>query len=459
MRTWNQLANCARYARQTTLFLVAALTCFHSASADLYVLRMGDGTAFTNSGADAVPVFIDHLTDLGVSAGSAIALPTTLSGSNHPLTLPPSSTSIGHMALSVNGAYLTLGGYDADVGTATIRSTTQSRTIGRIKVSDGSVDTSTILSDAYPGSVVGTQVNNGDIRSVVSTDGTEFWLSGTTFPTTGGQGGIRYATYGSNVSYRVAGAPTNTRVVNIANGQLYMSSASGTFQGVSTVGTGLPQPIANDISASTILPGFPTASGPSNYDFWFKDANTVYVADDRAVASGGGIQKWEFNSGAGSWGLTYTLNSGLSVGTRGIDGAVVGGNVVLYATTGPSTGTAVDSIVSVTDAGASSAFSTLATSGANTVWRGIVFVPGAAPGVTGDYNGNGVVDAADYVLWRNDPTSFGGDPAGYNTWRSHFGNTSGGSGAGVGAAAVPEAGSVALVLLGLSLCGLKRRGR
>lgn len=83
----------------------------------------------------------------------------------------------------------------------------------------------------------------------------------------------------------------------------------------------------------------------------------------------------------------------------------------------------------------------------------------ATTALAGDYNGNGKVDAADYVLWRNDPASFGGDPAGYNTWRSNFGNGGAGSGAGVGAAAVPEAGSVALVLLGLSLCGMKRRGR
>jgi fibronectin-binding autotransporter adhesin len=42
--------------------------------------------------------------------------------------------------------------------------------------------------------------------------------------------------------------------------------------------------------------------------------------------------------------------------------------------------------------------------------------------VPGDYNGDGVTDAADYVLWRNDPGSFGGDP-GYGVWRANFGNT------------------------------------
>jgi hypothetical protein len=76
--------------------------------------------------------------------------------------------------------------------------------------------------------------------------------------------------------------------------------------------------------------------------------------------------------------------------------------------------------------------------------------------VDGDYNGDGVVNAADYVLWRNggplqnDPTP-GVQAADYDFWVSRFGATSG-MGAG-GAAAVPEpaawllsvAGAVALL--------------
>lgn len=35
---------------------------------------------------------------------------------------------------------------------------------------------------------------------------------------------------------------------------------------------------------------------------------------------------------------------------------------------------------------------------------------------TGDYGGNGIVDAAEYVVWRN----FSGTSAEYNVWRTHF---------------------------------------
>jgi len=72
-----------------------------------------------------------------------------------------------------------------------------------------------------------------------------------------------------------------------------------------------------------------------------------------------------------------------------------------------------------------------------------------------DYNGNGIVDGADYVVWRNDPAAHGGD-AGYLAWRAAYG-TSPGGGSALGGSAVPEPG-VAILLIGmlLPLCG--RRG-
>jgi hypothetical protein len=66
-------------------------------------------------------------------------------------------------------------------------------------------------------------------------------------------------------------------------------------------------------------------------------------------------------------------------------------------------------------------------------------------GLTGDYNGNGKVDAGDYIAWRNNPNAFGGTPSGYNTWRSHFGQS---SGSGVLLSSVPEPATCFLLLLG-----------
>jgi hypothetical protein len=71
--------------------------------------------------------------------------------------------------------------------------------------------------------------------------------------------------------------------------------------------------------------------------------------------------------------------------------------------------------------------------------------PLTVTGVLGDYNGNGVVDAADYVVWRDNPASLqneGASPgvvnqADYDFWRSRFGATAG-SGT---LATVPEPGA------------------
>jgi hypothetical protein len=57
--------------------------------------------------------------------------------------------------------------------------------------------------------------------------------------------------------------------------------------------------------------------------------------------------------------------------------------------------------------------------------------------LVGDYNGNGAVDAADYVLWRNggplqnEGTTPGAvTPEDYNVWRANFGKTADSPGAG-----------------------------
>jgi len=84
-----------------------------------------------------------------------------------------------------------------------------------------------------------------------------------------------------------------------------------------------------------------------------------------------------------------------------------------------------------------------------------------AVGIPGDYNHNGIVDAADYTVYRNNAGTTNGlvnDPIGgtiglaqYDQWKAHFGQTAG-SGAWTIAsthadAAVPEPTSIVLILL------------
>lgn len=82
--------------------------------------------------------------------------------------------------------------------------------------------------------------------------------------------------------------------------------------------------------------------------------------------------------------------------------------------------------------------------------------PSLSEGLAGDYNGNGTVDAADYVLWRKTLGQAGAglaadgdrdnmvDADDYTFWRARFGNS---SGPGVGAVtSVPEPSTCALML-------------
>ena len=94
------------------------------------------------------------------------------------------------------------------------------------------------------------------------------------------------------------------------------------------------------------------------------------------------------------------------------------------------------------------------------------------PTIPGDYNENGVVDAADYVVWRNnlnqsvtipnDTTPGTVSPEDYNIWRANFGLSGGGAAGpstlmqgfvryiGPAASAVPEPSSILLAGLGIA---------
>ena len=67
----------------------------------------------------------------------------------------------------------------------------------------------------------------------------------------------------------------------------------------------------------------------------------------------------------------------------------------------------------------------------------------------GDYSGDGVVDASDYVVWRDGlGTTY--KPSDYDVWKAHFGQSLAGSGGGA-SLTVPEPASVCLLLTALAL--------
>jgi autotransporter-associated beta strand protein len=162
----------------------------------------------------------------------------------------------------------------------------------------------------------------------------------------------------------------------------------------------------------------------------------------------------------------------LASGTLGLGGTM---QVTLIGGFNPAAGNAFDLYDSAALAGTFATVSLPALTGGLTWDSSQLYTTGvlivAAPILPGDYNDDGSVDAADYVVWRknegttntlpNDPIGGTIGSAQFDQWRANFGDTLG-SGSSSGSApetAVPEPAAVLLMAFGLLLPVLGRSER
>lgn len=361
---------------------------------NVVVSQVGDGV--TTGGSVALPVAIREFTPTGSATGVSVTLPTADSGSNYAFAGSFTSTSFGFLKRSTDGRYLTIAGSNIPAGTAVSpfsSSAWPNRVIARVDAS-GVVDSSTRFAAA-----------GVTPRSAISTNGTDIWWSGD--GGSGGVGGIRYVTLGSTTngaklangdgtSSTVAGQPApvplNARVLNIFNDQLYGSSAvavgaSGanqiSFRGVFNVGTGLPT--APDQLGSLIVGS--TASNQGNqdsaYDYFFANSSTIYVGDDDTTSPAtGGLTKWMFDGATSTWNKTWLVLPSGTTGVRALTGMTdpVSGLVELYGITATSSGpNQLVKMIDTLNGTVAPSFTTLATSDANYVFRGVALAPVPEP--------------------------------------------------------------------------------
>jgi hypothetical protein len=356
-----------QFSLRSALGVLAA--CAGAASAgtftagNLVVSQIGlDGSSTALSSAAAAVRLKEFTLVPNAAFVNTVDLPTAVNGLNHRLTDTGTGTSDGMLTLSTDGRYLTIQGYDANVATASVVSTTSANTNRVVALVDfaGNVDTTTALSDAYSG-------NNFRASAF---DGTTLYTAGTGSPAS--SAGVRTATVGGIASTAISGSLTNTRVVNLFGGGVYVSSSSGSNLGVSLVSGG----------AATLLPGFTSALAPSSYDFFFANSSTLYVADDSANANGG-VQKWVFDTVASTWSRAGVIGTGVAnIGARGLTGAVdAAGNVSLYAITAEAS---ANRLIAIADTlagnGSGATVTTLQSAPTNTIFRGVDFAPVPAPG-------------------------------------------------------------------------------
>jgi hypothetical protein len=219
------------------------------------VLRVGDGTTALSANAARV-----YLEEYAVSFNGA-GIPT---GATHVQTIPvphlgaTEGTKLliggtaaveGSLSLAANGQYLMFAGNNSLVGE---NNSGKRKIAGRLDLA-GNVSLDAIYA-------AGTTSSGNAIRTLTSQTGNEYWFGMSANP------GIGYRTWEGGNNSGVSGTSLNTintRRLEIFNGQLYVGNASGTNQGVSTVGSGTPTTSGQSV---TILPGMPTAAGPSPYE-------------------------------------------------------------------------------------------------------------------------------------------------------------------------------------------------
>jgi len=330
-----------------SLLVLMALLSFTVQAQNIVVLQIGNGTETLSANGNSL--FLKQFTP----SGAAVSTVTIPNSGCTPLILGATATSEGAISRSADNSFIMIPGYVTPVGGATSLATTTSATVnrgvGRVDAS-GNFTLPTRTATAF-------SANN--IRGAASDGNNNFWGSGAT-------SGIYY--FGTNsAAVTVNSGVTNTRSVQVNNGNLYFSSSSGSNVGINQVGTsGTPTTSGN---TATLL--ISTGAGSSPYGFQFNSTGTVcYVADDRATVAGG-IQKWTFNGSV--WSLAYTLGTGVSnIGARGVVVDFSGANPIIYATSAEAT---FNRLIKITDTGSGSTATTLATAPATTIFRGISFAP------------------------------------------------------------------------------------
>ncbi len=250
----------------------------------------------------SVPAFVDRIGLDGSLLGS-IALPTAAAGANHPFTLPGNDTdNDGHLVRSGDGRFVTIGGYAAPPGTASVDNSSLPRAIANIGAS-GVVDTSRTTTAL--GSLV---------RGAATSDGATFWIWGLN--------GLRH--YPSGV--QIDSAPL--RMAAVIEGNLW---ASGVEDDLARF-TGLPTTAAAPSELDPVTAGY--INSPSAFVAVSRAGGTVdtaYVADSN-YSGGPSSGLVRYVRTGGTWTRSGVLPMGFASGEimSWITGRVEGSNVVLW---------------------------------------------------------------------------------------------------------------------------------
>jgi hypothetical protein len=361
---------------------------------DVVVERDGSGglEALTSS---ATPVYLNEFAPNG-SPVTALALPTSASGSNKPLLDSGTAPSDGLLTLSGNGECLLTVGYDAVAGTEKVGETpdkTFPRTVAVINGS-GAINTTTALTDF---------ANANNARSATSSDCKKIWVGGNGNK---GTGGVVEAELGASIGVQLDESATNLRQVEVVDGQLYTSADPTKAPGISIakVGSGLPSTSPQSITNLSF------ETGPEEpYAFSLltlglgSTPDTMYVADNKRS------EVVKYGLSGGKWVEHGAVE--IPAELTGVTANDVNGAVTIYATSSASSGKG-GALYRLSDvSGVNGTLSgipvEIAKAPANEAFRGVAFSPGTTIGSGGSPPPAPSISAAETSLpaAQADPTN------------------------------------------------------
>lgn len=327
---------------------------------NIVVVQVGDGAAALTNGSTVLSLKEYNTTT--TSQASPVSVVTIPSTGTHRLLMGGTASSEGFITLSADSLRLTIAGYDTTVGVASINGTT-SVAVPRV------IDTLSYRGIPGRAAVTTTNFTTSNFRGAVKTTGENYYGSGNGST---GLGGVYYLGQSAPAA-SIQTSVNNARTIQAFNGNLYFSTGSAPI-GIYKI-TGYPTAAATP----SLLIGS-VGTGASPYSFAINSTETVaYIADDRTVANGGGIQKWVYT--AGSWGTAPvdTFSVGGTTLPRGLAVDWSGTYPVIYATTSEASG---NRLVKIVDSNTNATFALLATAPANTAFRGVTFAPKVPPACT-----------------------------------------------------------------------------
>lgn len=281
------------------------------------------------------------------------------------------------------------------------------------------------------------------------------------------------------------GSPTSTAVgapgftlSNTGNVNTFTGGLVG-VRGLLTLGASLKVAGLADSVGATSGPNAATISIASGQVLSVGTGNGNDVWST-AIGGAGGFTK--LGTGSQTLGAvnTYSGDTHIDAGTLSIANAYLNNGADVYLKTGGIfnlTFSGTDTIDSLFIDGVSQAVGEWGGVGSGAAHESALITGGGrllvqtlvAAGLLGDFNSNNVVDAADFITWRENDLANAALPndnglttqaARFDLWKANFGKTNPGSGAALGTvAAVPEPATLVMVLAAIGLCFTARRSR